>query len=731
MAKAKHWEIPFQSLKGVNYRIDIYDNYTGSVPSTWPIQLEPGDSPIITEENKSENFFEPIRETTGSISVVDRDGTLKEQMMSSDNTHHPVILVRIDSNNNETIEWQGFMNCEEFEQDYSSTAQVISFNINGVLEAMDSMQYQSEDIDGYISIKDVISKALTRAVSEGGKLANNDDIITFGNIYYPVVNRELLNKYIDPTTLISIDEQDTEQGITYIDNGDSFKSILEMICTYAGWCVRFDGNNVYFISNGHQDSDNKQLQYETYSVFTTNSQIASGATPVSVSSVNISSLSWRGNEHTRSFAQGAKAVEVVTNLELYKIDLDLPACPVYNLSEKIFTVSSNPNNPWRPTVWINMLHTFDPLLSFQASSVDINVEPYSPSDQYVRLNGMTNLTDTINNYIREDFRENFYQYAVGSPGGYTVQNVHNMAFLAKILDNDEYKDALCILGTIANDGAYAETANSYLFKMKAKDTFISSALSGNIKVSWDDLALSNFTVTSGAAGYITFSLKCGDKYWNGSEWVQQFAYWTQSTIDSDGNKIQSVSIPINVALKGKFELAIYRRVGFYIVNCAILTSLKVSYEANSSILSTRDQNRYIQLLGLNFKDQETVQCHISSDLFNRPSPSLICTDSDGSTRMTTMTYYKSDGTNELRRPERDLLARLAKFYGIVRRRLSIIVEHPTTAALPLLQIDARNNAAGQANAGYDGKLYLPLAESRDWQQDTSTITCFETPDGDE
>ena len=57
MAKAIKWQIPFASLSGTLYRIDIYaEGYSGD-----PIQLTAGESPFVTEEDSSEDFFAPIR----------------------------------------------------------------------------------------------------------------------------------------------------------------------------------------------------------------------------------------------------------------------------------------------------------------------------------------------------------------------------------------------------------------------------------------------------------------------------------------------------------------------------------------------------------------------------------------------------------------------------------------------------------------------------------------------
>jgi hypothetical protein len=78
--------------------------------------------------------------------------------------------------------------------------------------------------------------------------------------------------------------------------------------------------------------------------------------------------------------------------------------------------------------------------------------------------------------------------------------------------------------------------------------------------------------------------------------------------------------------------------------------------------------------------------------------------------------YGTTQSPDMRRPEVELLNRLATYYSLPRRTVTIEAQHPTTAPLPLLRLN-----------GYDSKHYLPIAESRDWQADKSTLTCMENP----
>ena len=150
-----------------------------------------------------------------------------------------------------------------------------------------------------------------------------------------------------------------------------------------------------------------------------------------------------------------------------------------------------------------------------------------------------------------------------------------------------------------------------------------------------------------------------------------------------------------------------------------ISELTLDYEQEESdIASNRSENKYFRLLGTNFRDEISIGTEVASFLNNKPSPSFIMEDSAGNYPMTELSY----GTSGRRRPEVDLLNRLASYYGTSRQTLDLITKHPVVnnapAILPLLKL----NGIG------DGKQYLPLSESRDWREETCTLTCFETPE---
>jgi hypothetical protein len=161
---------------------------------------------------------------------------------------------------------------------------------------------------------------------------------------------------------------------------------------------------------------------------------------------------------------------------------------------------------------------------------------------------------------------------------------------------------------------------------------------------------------------------------------------------------------------------------------ALISEVSIDYEPPfRKYKDPQSTNRYAQNIQTQFRDEISVTLELASNFANVNGISHIYGKKrytygqeyvDYIEPITTLTYTKPDSTTESRRPEVDLLNRLATYYGAARQRLSLIVAHPTAAPLPLLRLNGID----------DGKVYLPLSESRDWQTDVCKLTCFEVPE---
>jgi hypothetical protein len=175
------------------------------------------------------------------------------------------------------------------------------------------------------------------------------------------------------------------------------------------------------------------------------------------------------------------------------------------------------------------------------------------------------------------------------------------------------------------------------------------------------------------------------------------------------------------------ELYIYDDFDVNARTSAIISDISLDFEtAYKKDTQNAEMNRYVQKLNES-RDAVSISLNLASSFGNpnkfshvygvktyRYGPDEI----DYIEPITTLLYTKRDNTTEARRPEVDLLNRLAAYYGAARQRLELEVSHPTAAPLPLLKLNGIN----------DGKVYLPLSESRDWQTNVCKLTCFEVPE---
>lgn len=699
MAKAIRWQIPFvSSIEETQYRIDIYDEQDG----TWSgvTTLTGGPSPIVTDEDASDDFFAPIRTQTGNIEVctaIPGGGTLSlEDILPENNIARPVRLMNTDSS---TIEWQGFLSCEAYSQDYVGIPQILQLPVISVLEAMDSVPLPT-DYSGIQPVYTHFYKALSAISNELGMPLYTD-------IYFSHAAWNFMRMKIDPSALYDIQEYTNASSKVYISEGLSCKGVIERLCRFMGWVAREQGSAIYLQRIGeeygfcHLSPISKMGG--TYSQFNTWDE-------VQLSQGDIADMDWMGTGHQRSVAQGAKSVEVVANVVQYKFGISMPESP-----------------------FINTLH---PINGDFDSYVDTDVNFSNAAEMYYYMVRIGN-NGTHLSVMSESTFENAYKDCILNPECdtaeqyqpfYTDQNSNPYgldkntgAFFAKVKYRlaTEYTDGLYIvaLNEIDATGEHAST----VFKLRSIIGHILKTGSLEFKMSATTIAnLSLHDFVGKAFAYLKF----GTMYWNGSEWTTTRSLWELNfaNYDEEPGTIKIV-IPITSELSGEVSIELIGSIqGKMQANTMMynpfydlfISNLSLEYVAPEYVTeSDREENVYYRSLGTKFRDRISVSTDLATNLNNQPSPSLILAESGEYT--SSMAYLVPETV--YRRPEVDLLDRLAEYYSNSRHRLNLEVEHPTAAPLPLLRLNGIN----------DGKVYEPLAESRDWRAEKSTLTCFETP----
>lgn len=719
MSKQVRWQIPFVSRLGTAYRVDIYDE----PDSSWfgITELQPGDTPFMTEEDNSDDFFHPVRSQSGTLQVctLKPDGTYitLDELLPSNNIARPVRLINRD--NNDAIEWQGFLSCEAYDQDYTSIPQILQLPVISVLGAMASVEVDPAKLSGLNTVAVTIEKLLEIFSEKAG-------ISYFSQYYIPTVarGRNIISKYIDATVLFEQKEYNNENSTTYIVSGMSIKDCLARIATYMGWCCREVSESLYFFaateSSGYRRHYRQGSLDPSTGIVTFRWMVDSNET--AVVSRDIVALLWAGVDHKRTVQQGAKSVEVIAKLDTSDFDLKIPQFPFGDIS----------NLEWQNGIKYKS-STFKYLyIQINYNNAAYNNNAYSYHKGEITRTGDSSYTA---NYLgigtKEEFLARLSLFPHASDQKYINANPQVAGvILIRYAIEDEQTDTHSL-----KEGLYCpllpgQNGQDYpIYKMWTvkKHTFfngkfvISAAMLFNALYRYNSI---NQQIMSDNVGdeYIacpgeemTFVFRVGNKYWNGTNWVSSRSTFQIPLVDTGFD----YEIEADQHLSGDVELEVMAGVSVTHVNTlyeVIFNSLEVNFQLNEDYqASDRRENHYFRLLGTNFRDEISVSTEIASNLNNQPCPSLIM---NSATEAMTELNYGTAQAPDMRRPEVDLLNRLATYYGAARQRLDLIVEHPTAAPLPLLRLNGIN----------DGKVYLPLSESRDWRTDECTLTCFETPE---
>lgn len=744
MAKNIRWQIPFVSLSGVHYRIDIYDEGTFT-----PVQLTGGTNPFVTSEDDSDDYFAPIRTQSGTIEVCtlmpDGNYITLDDLLPANNIARPVLLINLDTTPSPTIEWQGFMSCEAYDQDYTSIPQILDLPIISVLEAMDSIEVELSESMAFKKILGHVAYAMKAIETKSG-------MSLFDQVYIAsYVKEALTTQYFYNNVYFSTEEQISGDNITVDVHSISCKAILEQVAKFFGCCWREKGQNIYLQSIGKYSYAFHSFMsiYNAYVAETTG--IVWLSTPGSVG--DLEDCDWMGNGHQRSVTQGMRRIKVTSKLDDFDCKMALEECPVGSLVE-----NPDARQAANGEVHVNTNETFYSLAEHKhyLTKAIFPTDLSGASLQLVSTLSGINYAHTIF-WETSEFRQYYYELVnTQTKGSNSGLNHYITSFMAWWRDREnELQSGLMICGVPkyllwSNTpvqgrtwNKYAMTADNYLFRQRTPLIF--AATKGYLKIDINTLAWSNApgtmpSIVYGTTQYPTLTIalqfgnkwayKDGDTYkWSSSFQTIDFPLEHKQTNDvlkTLGNWSESMGveesdgifIEIPEFMVGIVSIRVYP---FVNAICAdpytnsmfdvFISKLDLEYVPLKEELRTdRSENVYATETSQAFRDELSVDCDLASYANNTKLATMIWNDS------TTPAKLISLGGSTVR-PEADLLNRLATYYSAARQRLELEVAHLTDAPLPLLKLNGIN----------DGKVYLPLSESRDWQTDVCKLTCFETP----
>ena len=713
--------MPFSDINGKRYRVNLYDEVADGVTPPSPIQLIAGDSPLEINENDSDDFFTPVRTQTGSMSVCTKltDGNTLDldDILPANNLTTPVRVQEFTNNSWINI-WQGFLNSEIYNQAYTELPEFISLPIISLLEAWKSVYITTNTIE---SIGELLGDLLIKTPGVG--------------FQYVIVPEDyaILSKLINSSIFISKKEYQTGESTIYELQGNSAYDILSAICTFMGWTARENGETLYF---------------EVYQGY---GQIANIVTQ------DMATLEWRGDGHQRSIRQGRRIGTVTAKLADFNIKTGLEGIPYGSFNYEVYRQIGYIGT------WVYFLPSSDTSaysnmkIRFYEGQIKMGI-PYDTEHTYdfQRTSEYVDVDDMIETSIPYN---NQYTRALHDPTSFANIKVGacfaRMQFDESTDPDDRHtntKDGLLVSlfpGAWVGNNSYTQHIFEMLSVMNfaaLEDGYINITTALKVFLAGSDIGVSQ------TDNQLVMDIQIGDKIWDSrnNTWVNASGNTGKYTYEFDivdasklkGNWNQSMGIDetdgyliptwymdggTKKHVMGRITLRIYPET--YIQNLfsenrsafisnIFFEELSIDYiiKKDELKLSDRGENTYRTHINNNFKDDIDISTNLASWMNNNPSPSLLYNE-DGQSVVTSLPYLKADGqTYAYRRPEIDLLNRMSIFYRVPRTILSLEVAHPSTP-LPLLRLNGIN----------DGKIYAPVAESRDFRNNVSKLTCIEIP----
>lgn len=266
--------------------------------SSSTVELTPSSTPLITERTDSDDYFEPIRYTTGSINVIMDPRDAAALCMSNPINRRVTIYV------GGSVAWRGFLQCSAFTQSFGSELEEVSLPIVSMVGLLKSMKPSNEVFT-------------FRQVSLATLLCEIDTIFQTSSTasYYrywivPGSNSttdEGWNNLLTTFHLSAFAEWDEEKEEYKMS---TYYEILENLMRAHRWTLFDEGYDMYLLNNNNNGKNSSHVSYNKSQL----TAVGRGET----SSVSVTRLrfqndiisSIRGCDHKLDVLQGKRSVSV-------------------------------------------------------------------------------------------------------------------------------------------------------------------------------------------------------------------------------------------------------------------------------------------------------------------------------------------------------------------------------------------------------------------------------------
>jgi hypothetical protein len=681
----QRYRLPFFNYAGESLEIKFYmEDYIGEIET-----LTGAPSAFVVTGTDEEFVYEPVRTSTASVSIV-TDSLLND--LFSVNSHH--VAVKLYRGNK--LLWTGYVEPEVFTQAYVPIADKLSINCISAIGTLENIQYEKQTENGFITAINLLRYIIRSA--NGG----------YEKIYIPYVYG---SSEVNYSTKKNIFDEIILAEENFISEGMMLDEVLEYFCRFFNWTLYDYEGSLYFVDadwKGEYFSYGEDLV--TYEMVTPNT-------------VLLQDIGFGGSDHTIDVLPGynkvtVKAInnvfdELVENEDLetlkengyQSVSYDKLSGDDVKVVRKRFLI---------PAKW--ELDSYD----------EDTGEKQDPKDAMNNSFGsaLLKISEYGGKWERSDFIPDISDYS----WTLAVQDrVKGQQFQEKP-GGAMSKDLVAIKG--AKGAAWMNGALS---------------IDGSIIVPWNDANLA-FCKPSGKAGYadIVYVLRIGDKYWDGSSWVDSEAEFkiryenesagspltVKNTKSPDmpysGLSGYIIKLPDNAPIIGDLSLKIRRtsEIGFTPESGAgsikfygyIYKNPNLNYKKKDGVVDEGENGDRVYENVVNEKfmsELDEIEFGISS--YNEDGATYSKALLNGNF-LTNNLYSAIEGT--LVRPEEALIRRIINRYRVTKIKLTQVLKnsdliHPFTILYDNSMVS---------------KKFMLLSGVWDYEQNTVTLSMIENGD---
>ena len=293
---AKNYKIVFKSLRaGTTYTLEI-----GGGSGT-AVQLSGATEPFVTEEDRNEDQFQPIRTQSGSFRIVDNmrdyDGNIIDSntledwwkdLVPAKDSDRPVRLVHT-VNNATVVDWHGFMQSQTFSGALYGDPQEREFPVTCPLSVL-----AGKDIDfnaGLQNFAYLLKEVCDTIDLKSGGTKSGGVITVNGTVHIGTI---LVQGGADAQAwlLTKIDWQNfaQEDANGILRAKYSLYEVLEDMCRFWGWTARTKGTALY-LTAADDSAEQVYLQMNRTQLNTMAGGTASGTTNVTIPTATLADTS--------------------------------------------------------------------------------------------------------------------------------------------------------------------------------------------------------------------------------------------------------------------------------------------------------------------------------------------------------------------------------------------------------------------------------------------------------